>query len=710
MIDVETLVDHVRAYNPKANVELISRAYAFGKQKHVNQKRHSGEPYFSHPIEVAIILAGQKLDDDTIVTALLHDTLEDTDATFKEVTELFGLEIAQLIDGVTKLTNLELSSVQAKQAENFRKLLLAMSQDLRVLLVKLGDRLHNMRTIKHMRPEKQLSKARETMDIFAPLAGRMGMQWMRDELEDLAFKVLNPEARNSILRRFINLRDQSEDLIPSIIKDIRTLLSANSIQASITGREKKPYSIWRKMEEKQQSFSRLSDIYGFRIISENEGDAYRVLGAVHQRWTGVPGRFKDYISAPKSNGYRSIHTTVAGRDGKLVEIQIRTREMNEVAEVGVAAHWSYRDGQRAQNRFSVDPLTWLASLAVRIESEEDDHEEFLEHVKLEMFADQVFCFTPKGDVIQLPRGATPIDFAFAIHTRIGSTCVGVKVDGRRVPLWTRLRNGQSVEIQTATGQRPQATWIDIVITGRAKSAIRRALREDHQAGYIKLGRELARVALEHIGKKATDKALSTAAKKLGLKNHNEVLLKLGSAELMGVDLVEALYPSLLHQSDKDINQSVAKIVGLDADQYIQGASCCQPLPGERILGIATRGKGVFVHSIYCDTLIDYEDQPDRWIDLTWTKGRSDSVNKVTIEVTMANFSGVLGRICILISEQDSNIIDMHFSDRKQDFYRIAIDIQVRDVEHLENIVTAVEADSDVAQVLQSRRHQVTLKK
>ena len=710
MIDVETLVDHVRAYNPKANVELISRAYAFGKQKHVNQKRHSGEPYFSHPIEVAIILAGQKLDDDTIVTALLHDTLEDTDATFKEVTELFGLEIAQLIDGVTKLTNLELSSVQAKQAENFRKLLLAMSQDLRVLLVKLGDRLHNMRTIKHMQPEKQLSKARETMDIFAPLAGRMGMQWMRDELEDLAFKVLNPEARNSILRRFINLRDQSEDLIPSIIKDIRTLLSANSIQASITGREKKPYSIWRKMEEKQQSFSRLSDIYGFRIISENEGDAYRVLGAVHQRWTGVPGRFKDYISAPKSNGYRSIHTTVAGRDGKLVEIQIRTREMNEVAEVGVAAHWSYRDGQRAQNRFSVDPLTWLASLAVRIESEEDDHEEFLEHVKLEMFADQVFCFTPKGDVIQLPRGATPIDFAFAIHTRIGSTCVGVKVDGRRVPLWTRLRNGQSVEIQTATGQRPQATWIDIVITGRAKSAIRRALREDHQAGYIKLGRELARVALEHIGKKATDKALSTAAKKLGLKNHNEVLLKLGSAELMGVDLVEALYPSLLHQSDKDINQSVAKIVGLDADQYIQGASCCQPLPGERILGIATRGKGVFVHSIHCDTLIDYEDQTDRWIDLTWTKGRSDSVNKVTIEVTMANFSGVLGRICILISEQDSNIIDMHFSDRKQDFYRIAIDIQVRDVEHLENIVTAVEADSDVAQVLQSRRHQVTLKK
>jgi RelA/SpoT family (p)ppGpp synthetase len=431
---------------------------------------------------------------------------------------------------------------------------------------------------------------------------------------------------------------------------------------------------------------------------------------VHQRWTGVPGRFKDYISAPKSNGYRSIHTTVAGRDGKLVEIQIRTREMNEVAEVGVAAHWSYRDGRRAKNQFTVDPLSWLSSLAVRIESEEDDYEEFLEHVKLEMFSDQVFCFTPKGDVIQLPRGATPIDFAFAIHTRIGSTCVGTKVDGRRVPLWTRLRNGQSVEIQTATGQRPQATWIDIVITGRAKSAIRRALREDHQAGYIKLGRELARVALEHVGKKATDKALTTAAKKLGLKDYKQVLLKLGSAELMGVELVEALYPSLLKKSETNTNKPVAKIIGLDADQYIEGASCCQPLPGERIVGIATRGKGVSVHSMHCDTLIEYEDKTDRWIDLAWTKGHSATVNKVTIEVTMANFSGVLGRICILISEQDSNIIDMHFSDRKQDFYRIAIDIEVRDVEHLENIITAVEADSDVAQVLQSRRHQVTLEK
>lgn len=707
MIDVETLVDHVKEYNPKTDADLIRRAYAYGKKMHEGQKRHSGEPYFTHPVEVADILAGQHLDDATIVTALLHDTVEDTSSTHKGLVDNFGTEIAQLVDGVTKLTNIELSSVQTKQAENIRKLLLAMSKDLRVILVKLGDRLHNMRTIKHMPQHKQIQKAKETMDVFAPLAGRMGMQWMRDELEDMSFKVLNIEARNSIMRHFIHLRSESDDVIPNILEDIETLLDNSGIKAKITGREKKPYSIWRKMEEKKQSFSQLSDIYGFRIITETEADVYSALGAVHQRWTAVPGRFKDYVSAPKSNGYRSIHTTVAGRDGKLVEIQIRTQEMHEVAEVGVAAHWAYRDGRRAENRFSVDPLTWLSNLTENIGTDDEDHEEFLEHVKLEMFSDQVFCFTPKGDVIKLPRGATPIDFAYAIHTRIGSSCVGAKVDGHRVPLWTRLRNGQSVTIQTAVGQRPQATWMDIAQTGRARSAIRKALRDEHQAGYIKLGQELARVALEHVGKSASPKALTTAAKKLGLKDKDELLAQIGSAEITGVDLVRSLYPALLHDLKGDVNQPKAKIVGMKADQFTKVAECCQPLPGERIVGIATKGKGVVVHSIHCETLIGYEDQTDRWVDLQWTQGPSDAVNVITIEVTMANYSGVLGRVCTLVSEQDANIVNMHFNDRKQDFYRVAIDIQVRDVEHLSNVVTAVEADSDVAQVVQSKRGQVS---
>ncbi|NNL36254.1 MAG: bifunctional (p)ppGpp synthetase/guanosine-3',5'-bis(diphosphate) 3'-pyrophosphohydrolase, partial [Silicimonas sp.] len=405
MIDADDLIALVQNYNPKSNSKMIARAYAYGNAMHEGQSRHSGEPYFSHPVAVAAILTEQQLDDATIITALLHDTIEDTRSTYSEIEREFGHEVAELVDGVTKLTNLQLSSTETKQAENFRKLFMAMSKDLRVILVKLADRLHNMRTIRAMRVDKQGQKARETMDIYAPLAGRMGMQWMREELEDLAFRVLNPEARNSIIRRFITLQRETGDVIQKITSDIESELEKAGIKADVLGRAKKPYSIWRKMEEKKIGFSRLSDIYGFRIIVPTETDCYAALGAVHQRWRSVPGRFKDYISQPKSNGYRSLHTTVSGRDGKRVEVQIRTREMHEVAEAGVAAHWSYRDGVRAANPFAVDPAKWIATLTERFDTEED-HDEFLEAVKLEMYADQVFCFTPKGDVVKMPRGAT----------------------------------------------------------------------------------------------------------------------------------------------------------------------------------------------------------------------------------------------------------------------------------------------------------------
>ena len=477
MLDADDLIALVRNYNPKTNEALLRGAYAYAQRMHEGQTRHSGEPYFTHPVAVAAILTEQRLDDATIATALLHDTIEDTKGTYTEIAKLFGADVAELVDGVTKLTNLELSSREAKQAENFRKLLMAMSKDLRVILVKLADRLHNMRTIRHMLPEKQAKKAHETMDIFAPLAGRMGMQWMREELEDLSFRVLNSEARNSIMRRFLTLQKETGYAIPRITDDIEAVLERHGVKADVFGRAKKPFSIWRKMQEKDLAFSRLSDIYGFRVLTATEDDCYRVLGAIHQRWRAVPGRFKDYISQPKSNGYRSIHTTVSGRDGKRVEVQIRTRQMHDVAESGVAAHWSYRDGVRSENPFAVDPAKWLEGLTERFEAAEDS-DEFLEHVKLEMYSDQVFCFTPKGDVVQLPKGATPIDFAYTIHTRIGHSCVGAKVDGLRVPLWTRLKNGQSIEIITAEGQTPQASWIDIVVTGRAKAAIRRMLREE----------------------------------------------------------------------------------------------------------------------------------------------------------------------------------------------------------------------------------------
>ncbi|NKB26194.1 MAG: RelA/SpoT family protein [Rhodobacteraceae bacterium] len=700
MITADDLITSVRSYNPKTNDALIRAAWDYGARAHDGQFRHSGEPYFTHPVAVAAILAEQQLDDATIITALLHDTIEDTGSTYSEISKLFGEEIAELVDGVTKLTNLQLSSTETKQAENFRKLFMAMSKDLRVILVKLSDRLHNMRTIKSMRPDKQAQKARETMDIFAPLAGRMGMQWMREELEDLAFRVLNPEARASLMRRFITLQRETGDAINKITGDIRAELKGVGIVAEVSGRAKKPYSIWRKMEEKKQGFSRLSDIYGFRVTCQSERDCYGVLGAIHLRWRAVPGRFKDYISQPKSNGYRSIHTTVSGRDGKRVEVQIRTQQMHDVAEAGVAAHWSYRDGVRTENPFAVDPARWISTLTDRFGAGED-HDEFLEHVKLEMYPDQVFCFTPKGEVVKLPRGATPLDFAFAIHTRIGASCVGAKVDGIRVPLWTRLKNGQSVEVMTAEGQRPQATWIDIVATGRAKSAIRRSLREEDRERFVRLGRELARVAFDHVGKRATDKALTTAANHMGLSDASELLARLGSAELIARDVIQVLYPKLADKKGDEIDAARA-IVGLDPDQPFRRAACCGPLPGERIVGITYRGQGVVIHAIACEALAEVEDQPERWVDLQWHSGTHPPVHTVGMDLTIRNDAGVLGRICTLIGEQGANISDLHFLDRKQDFYRLIVDVDLRDVEHLHAVTLALEAESDVATVERHR--------
>jgi GTP pyrophosphokinase/guanosine-3',5'-bis(diphosphate) 3'-pyrophosphohydrolase len=699
MIDVEDLIALVRNYNPRCNAELVRKAYAYGQKMHEGQMRKSGEPYFTHPVAVAAILTEQRLDDATIITALLHDTIEDTRSTYSDIAQMFGEEVAELVDGVTKLTNLQLSNAGTQQAENFRKLFMAMSKDLRVILVKLGDRLHNMRTIRSMNPEKQAQKARETMEIFAPLAGRMGMQWMREELEDLSFKVLNPEARNSIMRRFLLLQKESGDVVHRITADIRHELEKAQIDADVYGRAKKPYSIWRKMQEKDLAFSRLSDIYGFRVICGSVADCYRILGVIHARWRAVPGRFKDYISQPKSNGYRSIHTTVSGRNGKRVEVQIRTREMHEVAEAGVAAHWSYREGVRAKNPFAVDPAKWIATLTERLD--EGDTDEFLENVKLEMYSDQVFCFTPKGDVVQLPRGATPLDYAYAIHTRIGNSCVSAKIDGIRVPLWTRLKNGQSVEIITAEGQRPQASWIDIVTTGRAKAAIRRSLREEDKSRFVKLGQELARAAFDHVGKKATDKALRTAAKMLGLADEDDLLARLGSAELPARRVVETLYPELAMAAAEEVDAN-RPVVGLTADQSFRRAQCCQPVPGERIVGITYRGQGVVVHAIDCPALEEFEDQTTRWIDLHWHSGRHAPVYTVTLDLTISNDAGVLGRICTLIGEQKANISDLRFTDRKPDFYRLIIDVDLRDVEHLHMVMTALEAETDVAQIARWR--------
>jgi GTP pyrophosphokinase/guanosine-3',5'-bis(diphosphate) 3'-pyrophosphohydrolase len=596
---------------------------------------------------------------------------------------------------------MQLTSTETKEAENVRKLLMAIAQDVRVILVKLADRLHNMQTIKSMKPEKQLQKARETMEIYAPLAGRMGMQSIRQDLEDLAFRVLNFEARASIIKRFVVLQKENGDVVQRITDDMHSELEASGIRATIEGRAKKPYSIWRKMQEKALSFSRLSDIYGFRIICSSDEECYRVLGVIHKRWRAVPGRFKDYISQPKSNGYRSIHTTVSGRNARRVEVQIRTQQMHDVAESGIAAHWAYRDGVRSENPFTVDPVKWITTLIEEFNAEED-HEAFLEAVKLEMYSDKVFCFSPKGEVIKLPKGATPIDFAYAIHTRIGNSCVGAKIDGLRAPLWTRLRNGQSIEILTAIRQEPQATWLEMTETGKAKTAIRRALREADRDKYIIMGQQLLRAAFEHFGKKASDKALENVAKKLRVNDVQELYARLGSAELQPRDIINVIFPDFSTTKGPEIDQKLA-VIGLAEGQSFNRRPCCQPLPGERIVGIATTGKGVSVHSIDCPTLVSFEDNMDLWLDLHWHAGKHPSIYPITLELTISNDAGVLGRVCTIVGDLGANISDMEFLDRKLDFFKLILTIDLRDVEHLHAILSRLDGEHAVATVSRTRR-------
>ncbi|MEM9043937.1 MAG: bifunctional (p)ppGpp synthetase/guanosine-3',5'-bis(diphosphate) 3'-pyrophosphohydrolase [Pseudomonadota bacterium] len=703
MIRQFELVERVRDYNPDTDESLLNRAYVFGAKAHAHQHRANGEPYFGHPLEVASILTDLHLDDASIVTALLHDTVEDTEATHEEIARLFGEEISQLVDGVTKLTKLELNSQDTAQAENFRKLLLAVARDVRVILVKLADRLHNMRTIGNLKPAKRERIAKETMDIYAPLAGRMGMQEIREQLEDLCFDVLQPDARTSIMRRFLKLRAEKGDMIPTITAEIKEILLNSGIIAEVIGREKKPYSIWRKMEEKQTTFSQLSDIYAFRLVCRSEDDCYRTLGVIHRHWRAVPGRFKDYVSSPKANGYRSIHTTVYGTrkgetTGMRIEMQIRTASMHAVAETGVAAHWAYKDGARVENPFAVDPYLWLRALVERLEKG-DEPEDFLEHVKLDMFTDQVFCFTPKGDVIGLPRGATPIDFAYAIHTRVGDRCVAAIIDGRRVPLWTRLRNGQQVEIVLAEGQRPSPSWEDMAITGRAKSAIRRSLRDRLRAERVTLGRDLVTQSFARIGKDAGEKTLATAANRLSIATTDELLVMLAEGRITSRQITEAVYPTQQNTiSQADATVPEVKVRGIKRGEAIRTCTTCWPIPGDRIIGLTRRGQ-IVIHAISCPLLAEFEDDLERWHDLTWDpEANRTSSNVARIVLTLANQPGALGAVCTLVGEAQANIDNIVITNRKPDFFAMAIELEVRDVKHLSDIITSLRAQDFVNMV------------
>jgi len=706
------LVERVKAYDPSADEDAINRAYVYAMKMHGSQKRASGDPYFSHPIEVAGFLTRYRLDSAAIITALLHDTVEDTDATLEDIGALFGPEIVRLVDGVTKLTRLELQSDHTKQAENLRKLVLAMSEDIRVLLVKLADRTHNMRTLHFMSdPEKRKRIAMETMEIYAPLAERIGMHEIKAELEDLAFAELHPEARSSLIARLGFLREQGGDLITRILTELKRNLLEADIKVEVSGREKTPYSIWQKMQKKNVGFEQLSDIMAFRIVVDSIEDCYRALGVIHSRYPMVPDRFKDYISTPKPNGYRSIHTGVFGPERHRIEVQIRTEDMHEEAELGVAAHWSYKDKGSTGGPKTVDGrgYRWLREL-LDIMEHASNPEEFLEHTKLEMFQDQVFCFSPKGDLISLPQGATPVDFAYAVHSQIGDTCVGSKINGRMMPLRTRLNNGDQVEIVTSKAQTPNPTWERFVVTGKARARIRRFIRSQQRAQYLDLGRAILARAFRQEGYELTDKALEGVLKIFKVTSPDDLMAAVGEGIHTGNEVVGAVYPELkikqptaegiLAAGKRKANKeklSGVPIKGLISGMAVHFAGCCHPLPGDRIVGIVATGKGVTIHTIDCENLEQYADTPERWLDLSWDDTEGE-VHVGRVYLLVVNEPGILVAITTVIAKNMGNITNLKIANRTPEFFDLIIDIEVRDVKHLTNIIAALRATPSINSV------------
>ena len=724
------LVDRVRKYNPHADEELLNRAYVYAMKAHGAQKRASGDPYFSHPLEVAAILTDLKLDDSTIVAAVLHDTVEDTEATLEEIDRIFGHEIGQLVDGLTKLKKLDLVSKQAEQAENFRKLLLAIADDVRVLLVKLADRLHNMRTLHFVPPDKRARIAQETLDIYAPLAGRMGMQSMRDELENLAFRHLMPEAYAMIVSRLDDLRTRSGELIERIEQELSDELNARGMAADVSGRQKNPYSVWRKMERKSIAFEQLSDIFGFRVLVKTVEDCYRVIGVVHTKWPMVPGRFKDYISTPKQNDYRSLHTTVVGPGRQRVELQVRTGVMHAIAEYGIAGHALYKDGRAADKEALSQEsraYQWLRR-TIELLGEGDSPEEFLEHTKLEMFHDQVFCFTPKGRLIALPRGATPIDFAYAVHTDVGNRAVGAKINGRIAPLLSELQNGDEVEIVRAEGQTPPAAWETLVVTGKARAAIRRATRDAVRSQYAGLGRQIVVRAFDRAAKPFSDESLKVALPRLARQTIDDVLAAVGRGEMFSGDVVKAVHPDFQDDRKPKAGVVAAKgergwfgmkkaaslvfrvpgeqpadnaipIRGLGGDLPVRFAPNGGAVPGDRIVGILTPGEGITIYPIQSPALTAFDDQPERWLDVRWDlDGATKELFPAQLVVSAVNEPGTLGLIATAIGDTGANIDHIEFRNRSPDFTDVVLDVEVRDLKHLNAITSALKARSVINKV------------
>ncbi|MFO0390027.1 MAG: RelA/SpoT family protein [Alphaproteobacteria bacterium] len=712
MIRQYELIEKVKSYDPDADEDLINRAYVFAMKAHGAQKRASGDLYFSHPVEVAYKLTQFKLDTASIVTALLHDTVEDTNVTLEEIEASFGKEISTLVDGVTKLSRLEGKSENLKQAENFRKLLVAMSQDIRVLLVKLADRLHNMETLSYIKnPEKRQRIARETVEIYAALAERIGMRHLKEELQDLAFAELYPEARQSIAARLNFLREEGQaelNKTASVIK--QKLIDAGLGHARIDGREKKPFSIWKKMESKNVSFEQLADIVAFRIVVDDIAQCYHALGVIHAEWHTIPGYFKDYISTPKSNGYQSLHTAILGPGKHRIEIQIRTREMHEIAEYGLAAHWAYKQHSQTTDG---KQFRWIRELLEILEKSENP-EEFMEDTKLEMYQDQVFCFTPKGDIFAFPRGATPVDFAYAVHSGVGDTCVGAKINGRIVPLRTQLKNGDQVEIITSKTQTPSPSWERFVVTGKARAEIRKFIRTQQRNEYINLGRailtktfkqeeeefneKLLEPHLPHFGKKEVEDLLSDVGE--GLLSRQQVM-EVCIGKKKPVDAPKAsMLSSLSNPFRKKKNGGAAPmpIKGLMSGMALHFGGCCHPIPGDRIVGIVTTGKGITIHTMDCETLENYSDAPERWIDVTWDKDATDTRHVGRLRAHVSHEPSALATVTNIIAKENGNINNLKITNRSSDFFEILLDIEVSDLKHLNNIIAGLRSKEVVQSV------------
>ncbi len=703
------LVEKLKRYNPNTDEDLVNKAYVFCMKVHGQQLRESGDPYFHHPLEVANILADMRLDHYYIITALLHDTIEDTLTTYEEIENLFGTEIAKLVNGVTKLSQLELQSSSSPQAENFRKLFLAMSDDLRILLVKLADRVHNMRTLYFVKdPEKRLRIARETLEIYAPLASRIGTTKFKDELQNYAFEHLHPEDYTSVMEQLANM-PQTQQLIENINNDITKVLEDGSLKVQVFGREKTPYSIWKKIQKRNITFEQLSDLMAFRIVVTNLQECYQALGLIHSSYIMVPGRFKDYISTPKTNGYQSLHTTLIGPYNQKIEIQIRTQEMHEICEFGVAAHWHYK--QKTKNKEYINPhegtqYSWVRNL-LEILEHTDNPDEFLEHTKLEMFNDQVFCFTPKGEVIALPKHASVLDFAYAIHGEVGNKAVSAKINGKQVPLRTELYNGDQVEIITAKQQEPSLSWEKYVITGKAKAQIRKFIRTKKSDQFLELGKTLLTKALQKEECTFNEKILLQNLKGSQYNNYEDILISIGEGTLSTKDVLKYFQPQVLAIPDDKIikfkskqnTENLAKISikGLIPGMAIHYAGCCHPVLGDKINGVVNTGTGITVHKSSCQQLAALS-LNNEFLDLTWSNSDTDDTFIGRLKITFVNKQGALALITSTISKCRADINNLKIINRSTDFWEIITDISVQNKDQLQNVQAHLRSLNLVSQV------------